>query len=121
VQKAMLTDLIKQIFHHYNVGNLIVTDRILNQFKIELNRMEKAKGKAKCGGRQIKLLMDKWSDGKYSLWKLKICYSEVDNVVTKAENSKLKSEKRKLEDQLEQVSVKVAKLESKVDKSSNSE
>jgi hypothetical protein len=44
----------------------------------------------------------------------------VDNIVTKAENNKLRSEKRKLEDELEQVSNKVAKLERKVGTVSNS-
>jgi hypothetical protein len=80
--------------------------------------MENAKRKAK-GGRQIKFLIEKWSHGKYSIWKLKIYYSEVDNIITKAENNKLRSEKHKLQDELEQISVKMPKLERKVDTASN--
>lgn len=120
VEQDMLADLITQVFHHYNVGTVNISDRILSQFRTKMNRMENAKGKAKGGGRQMKLLIEKWSHGKYSIWKLKIYCSEVDNIVTKAENNKLRSEKRKLEDELEQISVKVAKLERKVGTASNS-
>ena len=76
--------------------------------------------KAKSGGRQKKLLIEKWSHGKCSIWKSEIYYSEVDNTVTKHENDKLKSEKHKLEAELEHVSAKVAKLEKNVNMASNS-
>ena len=82
--------------------------------------MEKEIKKAKSGERQKKLLIEKWSHGECSLWKLKIYYSEVDNIVTKHENDKLKSEKRKLEVELEHVSAKVAKLERNVNMATNS-
>ncbi len=86
----------------------------------KMNRMENAIGKAKGGGRRMKLVIEKWSDGKYTTWKLKIYYSKVDNIVTRVENNKLRSERHKLEDKLEQISVNVAKLERKVDTASNS-
>ena len=60
--------------------------------------MEKALSKAN-GGKQRQLLHKKWTNGKFSVWKIKIFYSEVDNIRTKMENVELKCEKRKLEDQ----------------------
>ena len=116
----MLADLITQVFHYYNVGEVIISERILKQFGTKISRMEKEMKKAKSGGRQKKLLIEKWSHGECSIWKLKIYYSEVDNIVTKHENDKLKSEKRKLEVELEHVSAKVAKLERNVNMATNS-
>ncbi len=72
----MIADLITQVFHYYNVGTVNISAGILSQCKTKMNRMENAKGKVKGGGRQMKLLNEKWSDGKYSTWKFKIYHSK---------------------------------------------
>lgn len=115
----MLIDLVEQVFKHCNIGKVIIGDRILQEFKTKLWRMEKLLNKAK-GGTAKKVLYAKWTHGKYSTWNFKMYYCELDSVLTKNENDQLRGEKRKLEDKLEQVSAKKAKLEEKLEKMSNS-
>lgn len=119
IHKAMLIDLIQQVLSHCSVGTVIISDRLINEIKSKLWRMEKAVERAK-GGKSKKELYKKWANGTLSVWKLKIYYSEVENIVTKKLNDKLIGEKRKLEDKVEEMSTKIAKLESKAEKSSNS-
>ncbi len=117
--KAVVLDLMEQVFRHYNVGTVIINDRIVNEFKCKLWRMDKAISKAK-GGKQKQTLLKKWTNRRLSVWEMKIYYSEVDNIGTKRENDKLNLQKHKLEDELDQMATKVAKLEAQVDKEHNS-
>ena len=116
----MLTRLIQQVFDHCNVGSVNITVRIIDQFKAKLWRMKKSENKTTSGGRQRKMLYEQWSHGKNSIWKLKVCYNEVDNILTKTENAQLKGEKRKLETKIEKLNAKVAKLDNKFDKEAKS-
>lgn len=119
-EKALVTSLIQQVFSHCKVGSINITDRILTMFRAKLSRMKKAKGKAHRGGRQLKVLKEQIEHADNSIWKFKIYYIEVDNILTKTENEKLKGEKRKLEDELEKTNHKIARLEEKVDKAEKS-
>ena len=120
-EKAMLTSLIQQVFSHCNVGSVNIMDRILKMFTAKLWRMKNAKRKAsKGGGKQQKLLYKKWISTKYSTWKFKVHFGEVDNISTKTENIRLRGEKRKLEDKLQKMNDKVARLGEKVDKGEKS-
>ena len=80
----MLTRLIQEVFDHCNVGNITV--RIIEQFKAKLWRMKEAENKTISGRRQRKMLYEQWSHGN-SIWKLKVCYNEVENILTKTENA----------------------------------
>lgn len=120
-EKAMLTSLIQQVFSHCNVGSVNITDRILKMFSAKLWRMKKSKGKAhKGGGKQLKVLYEKMEHSNFLIWKFKVYYSEVDNILAKTENDKLRGEKRKLESKLEKMNEKVARLEEKVEKAEKS-
>ena len=113
-EKGMLTRLIQQVFDHCNVGSVNITVRIISL------EDEKAENKTTSGGRQRKMLYEQWSHGKNSIWKLKVCYNEVDNISTKTENAQLKGEKRKLKTKIEKLNAKVAKLDNKFEKEAKS-
>ena len=61
-----------------------------------------------------KNFFSQWTNSKYSSWKFKIYYNELDCVKLQNENSELKGQKRKLEDDLKEERCKKAKIEQKL-------
>jgi hypothetical protein len=72
---------------------------------------------SKSGGKNVKLLMNKWEIG--SKYKFTVFYSELDAVNVEHENRKLKGEKRKLEESLEEETSKRMRTKDQLKKAEN--
>ena len=94
---------------------MIVTSRLMQEFKSKIWRLNQSLAKAKTqGGNGMRKLFAMWSNGKYSTWNFKIYYNELDCARLQNENIKLTGLKRKLENDLEEERVKKAKIEEKL-------
>lgn len=107
--------LIGKVCQKCNVPSVIANSRLVQVFKTKIWRLHQALAKAKTqGGNGLKKLFSQWTNGKYSSWKFKIYYNELDCVKLQNENSELKGQKRKLEDDLKEERCKKAKIEQKL-------
>ena len=62
-----------------NVLGVRLSARLIQQFKTKIWRLNETMVKAKrSGGKGFKSLMSKWTSGRYSTWKFKIYYSELE-------------------------------------------
>ena len=74
-----MTKLVEQALQMSNVQGVRQSSRLIQQFKTKIRRLNVTMVKAKrSGGKGFKSLMSKWTSGRYSTWKFKIYYSELE-------------------------------------------
>jgi hypothetical protein len=112
---SFLKELVKQACDISGVPGIIVGDRLLQVFKTKLSALIEAVRKETAkGGGPVRRLLARWTTGRYSTWKFKIFYSELQVERLKEENKVLNAEKRKLEAHFNSMRCKKAKIESKL-------
>ncbi|KAL9970448.1 hypothetical protein ACROYT_G022824 [Oculina patagonica] len=112
---SVLKILVENVCQKCHVPNVIVTSRLVQEFKSKIWRLNQSLTKAKTqGGNGMRKLFAKWSNGKYSTWSFKIYYNELDCARLQNENTKLTGLKRKLENDLEEERAKKSKIEKKL-------
>ena len=74
-----MTKLVEQALQMSNVQGVHLSSRLIQQFKTKIRRLNVTMVKAKrSGGKGFKSLMSEWTSGRYSTWKFKIYYSELE-------------------------------------------
>lgn len=112
---SVMTKLVEQALQMSNVQGVQVSSRLIQQFKTKIWRLNETMVKAKrSGGKGFKSLMSKWTSGRYSTWKFKIYYSELELDKVKQLNGTLVEQNRQLAGDLGEERLKNATIENKL-------
>ena len=96
-----MTKLLEQALQISNVQGVHLSSRLIQQFKNKIWWLNVTMANVKrSGGKWFKSLMSKWTSDRYSTWKFRIYYSELELDKVKQLNSTLVEQNRQLAEDL---------------------